>query len=67
MSTTEAKYVIVTEAIKEMIWLQGMLSKLGFYEEKYALYSDDQSAIHLAKNLAYMHELSVLMFITTSS
>lgn len=53
LSTTEAEYVAVTEASKEMIWLQGLLTELGFKQEKNVLYSDSQSAIHLAKNSAF--------------
>ncbi|CAO2827530.1 unnamed protein product [Amaranthus hypochondriacus] len=52
LSTTEAEYVAVTEASKEMIWLQGLLDELGFKQENNILYSDSQSAIHLAKNSA---------------
>ena len=53
LSTTEAEYVAVTEASKEMIWLQGLLIELGFKQEKNVLHSDSQSAIHLAKNSAF--------------
>ena len=53
LSTTEAEYVAVTEASKEMIWLQGLLTELGFKQEKNVLHSDSQSAIHLAKNSAF--------------
>ena len=53
LSTTEAEYVAVTEASKEMIWLQGLLDELGFKQENNVLYNDSQSAIHLAKNSAF--------------
>ena len=53
LSTTEVEYVVVTEASKEMIWLQGLLTELGFVQEDNVLYSDSQSAIHLAKNSAF--------------
>lgn len=53
LSTTEAEYVAVTEASKEMIWLQGLLEELGKEQENSTLYSDSQSAIHLAKNSAF--------------
>ena len=33
LSTIEAEYVAVTEASKEMIWLQGLLTELGFKQE----------------------------------
>ncbi|CAA0826363.1 cysteine-rich RLK (RECEPTOR-like protein kinase) 8, partial [Striga hermonthica] len=53
LSTTEAEYVAVTEAAKELVWLQNFLNELGRPQEDVALYSDSQSAIHLAKNLAF--------------
>jgi hypothetical protein len=53
LSTTEAEYVAVTKAGKEMVWLQGFLDELGKKSEKGILHSDSQSAIFLAKNPAY--------------
>ena len=50
LSTTEAEYVAVTEASKEMVWLQSFLEELGKKQEDNVLYCDSQSAIHLAKN-----------------
>jgi ATP-binding cassette subfamily B (MDR/TAP) protein 1 len=52
LSTTEAEYVATTEAAKEMIWLQFFMEELGHPQEDNYLYSDSQSAIHLAKNSA---------------
>ena len=40
LSTTEAEYVAVTEAGKEMVWLQGFLDELGKKNEKGVLHSD---------------------------
>uniref|UniRef100_A0A2N9H7K1 Retrovirus-related Pol polyprotein from transposon TNT 1-94 n=1 Tax=Fagus sylvatica TaxID=28930 RepID=A0A2N9H7K1_FAGSY len=53
LSTTEAEYVAVTEAGKEMVWLQGFLEELGQRQKKGILHSDSQSAIFLAKNPAF--------------
>ena len=53
LSTTEAEYVAVTEASKEMIWLRSFLEELGHKLGKRTLYCDSQSAIHLAKNVIY--------------
>ena len=40
LSTTEAEYVVATEASKEMIWLQRFLDELGKKQELDRLYSD---------------------------
>lgn len=53
LSTTEAEYIAVTEASKEMIWLQRLLGELGIKGVGGKLCSDSQSAIHLAKNGAF--------------
>jgi len=53
ISTTEVEYVAVTEAGKEMIWLQSFLNELGKKNEMGVLHNDSQSAIFLAKNPAY--------------
>ncbi|CAL1383495.1 unnamed protein product [Linum trigynum] len=50
LSTTEAEYIAVTEACKEMLWLKKFLQELGIKQERYVLYCDSQSAIHLCKN-----------------
>ena len=53
LSTTKAYYVVATEASKEVIWLQRFMEELGKKQENSKLYSDSQSAIHLAKNSAF--------------
>jgi hypothetical protein len=53
LSTTEAEYVVATEASKEMIWLQRFMEELGKKQENSRLYYDSVSAIHLAKNSAF--------------
>ena len=53
LSTTEAEYVTVTEASKELIWLQSFLEELGQNYGKSTLHCDSQSVIHLAKNHVY--------------
>ncbi|GMI90788.1 hypothetical protein HRI_002748100 [Hibiscus trionum] len=52
-STTEAKYMAVVEAVKEAIWLNGLLEDLGVVQSHISLYCDRKSAIHLAKNQVY--------------
>ena len=40
----------ITEASKEMLWLKNFLVELGKTCVEHKLFSDSQSAIHLAKN-----------------
>ncbi|KAE8727554.1 putative ribonuclease H protein [Hibiscus syriacus] len=53
LSTTEAEYMAVSEAVKEAIWLNGLMEDLGVVQSHISLYCDSQSAIHLAKNQVY--------------
>ena len=53
LSTKKAEYVTATEASKEMIWLQRFMKELGKKQENSRMYSDSQSAIHLAKNSVF--------------
>ena len=50
LSTTEAKYIAISEAAKEMIWLKNFLNELGKEQDNAPMFSDSQSAISLAKN-----------------
>ena len=50
LSTTEAEYIAVTEACKEVLWMKKLLEELGQEQEDLKLYCDSQSAIHLSKN-----------------
>ena len=54
LSTTEAKFIAITEACKEELWLKKYLQELGSKQEKYVLYCDSQSAIHLSKNSTFL-------------
>eukprot|EP00253_Pinus_taeda_P030313 PITA_30313 len=53
LSTIEAEYVPATEASIEMIWLQRFMGEFGKKHDMGTLYSDSQSAIHIAKNSAF--------------
>ncbi|RVW49829.1 Retrovirus-related Pol polyprotein from transposon TNT 1-94 [Vitis vinifera] len=53
-STTGFVFTLgATEAGNDMIWLHGFLDELGKKQEMGILHSDSQSAIFLAKNLAF--------------
>ena len=53
LSTTETEYMAATEAIKETIWLLGLIDDLGIGQDQVHVMCDSQSAIHLAKNQVY--------------
>ncbi|GJW08872.1 retrotransposon protein, putative, ty1-copia subclass [Tanacetum coccineum] len=53
--TTEAEYMTLTEAVKEAIWLRGLLEELGVELNTVAVNCDNQGAIHLSLNHAF-HE-----------
>jgi hypothetical protein len=53
MSMTEAEYMAAAEAVKEALWLTGLVKELGIQQVGVPLYCDSQSAIYLAKNQVY--------------
>lgn len=50
LSTTEAEYIGITKAVKEALWLKGLINELGIPQEVINVFCDNQSAIHLCKN-----------------
>ena len=55
LSTTEAEYIALTEAVKESLWLRGLAGELRLQDEKITVFCDSQSAIHLTRHQAH-HE-----------
>ena len=53
LSTTEAEYISMAEAGKEMLWLKRFLDQLGMKQERYVIHCDSQSALDLSKNVMY--------------
>ena len=54
LSTMEAEFVTMTEAMKEAIWLQGLLDDLRIDHDLLKVNNcDSMSAIYLAKNHVY--------------
>ncbi|GKA15991.1 retrovirus-related pol polyprotein from transposon TNT 1-94 [Tanacetum coccineum] len=51
----EAEYMDLTEAVKEAIWLWGLLEELGVELNTVAVNCDNQGAIHLSQNHVF-HE-----------
>ncbi|RVW73359.1 Retrovirus-related Pol polyprotein from transposon TNT 1-94 [Vitis vinifera] len=52
-STFEVEYIVIIEASKELLWMKKFLQELGLQQERYLLYCDSQSVIHLSKNLTF--------------
>ncbi|KAH9650187.1 hypothetical protein KPL70_026271 [Citrus sinensis] len=50
LSTTEAEYTAATEAVKEALWLKGMIEELGVSQKTVEVHCDSSSAIYLSKN-----------------
>jgi hypothetical protein len=55
LSSTEAEYMAITEAIKEAIWLKAFVGEMSSFEGPITVFCDNQSAIHLTKDRMY-HE-----------
>ncbi|KAH9651061.1 hypothetical protein KPL70_026606 [Citrus sinensis] len=55
LSSTEAEFIATTEAVKEAMWLRGLLNELWLSQKTVQVFCDNQSAIHLVKNQMY-HE-----------
>ena len=51
--TTEAEYMIATQACKEAIWMRKLMEELGHKQKKIPLYCDSQSALHIARNSTF--------------
>ncbi|CAM8974914.1 unnamed protein product [Rhodiola kirilowii] len=57
LSTTEAEFMAITEAVKEALWMKGLLTELGHGQSCVKVHSDSQGAIHLSKHQVF-HERS---------
>lgn len=55
LSTTEAEYTAAAEAVKEALWLKGLMAELGSAQKTVEVFCDSSSAIYLSKNPAH-HE-----------
>ncbi|KAH9804147.1 hypothetical protein KPL71_002018 [Citrus sinensis] len=55
LSTTEAEYIALTEAVKEAKWIRGIISEMGLTQDTIPICCDSSSAIQLSKNSKY-HE-----------
>lgn len=57
LSTIEVEFIVSIEKSKELLWLRKFAMELGVKQEKYVLFCDNQSVIHLLKNSSF-HSMS---------
>jgi hypothetical protein len=50
LSTTEAEYIAISEAVQEGKYLRGLLNELGFPQKTTKLYNDNLSAVRICNN-----------------
>ena len=53
LPTIKSKYMVMTEAAKEALWLKGLVKELGIDQGGVRLQCDSQSAIYLEKHQVY--------------
>ena len=56
MSTMEAEYVALSDAVREFVYLKRLLNHIGFeklVKSPRSIFCDNQSAIYLAKNAVF--------------
>lgn len=53
LSSTEAEYIVLSEAVKEGVWLKRFAEELGFPQDSVEVLCDSQSAITLSKNAVF--------------
>ena len=42
LSTTKVEYMVVAEAIKEALWLKGLVSNMGLQQDSTIMFCDNQ-------------------------
>jgi len=53
--STEAEYMAITEAIKEVIWLKAFLSEIASLDDPIMVFYDNQNVVHLTNDRMF-HE-----------
>jgi hypothetical protein len=49
-STIDTEYIVVVNAYNEVLWMKNFLQKLDMKQNKYNLFCDSESVIHLDNN-----------------
>ncbi|PON38935.1 hypothetical protein PanWU01x14_308500 [Parasponia andersonii] len=55
LSTTEAEYIALTKAVREALWLRGLITDLRLKQGSLTVFCESQSAIHLTRHQV-LHE-----------
>lgn len=53
LSTTEAEYMALTNAVQESLWLNGLKNELHWTQDSVVIYDDNKGAIDLCRNAKY--------------
>ena len=53
LSTTEAEYMALSDAVREGLWLKGICEEMKLSDDVVDIHCDSQSAIYLASNFVY--------------
>jgi len=54
LSTTEAEYICLSDAAREVTWLRNLYKEIGFEEKELTLiYGDNEGALAIARNPQY--------------
>ena len=61
LSTTKAKFIAITEACKELLWVKKFLQELDFVEDKYLLLWIVRGLFILVRTQPFIQGLSILM------
>jgi hypothetical protein len=56
LSTTEAEFMAITEAVKDGLWLTQVFNGLGIAIGTFTVFNDNQGALKLVKHPYYHHK-----------
>ena len=61
LSTTKAEYMALSEAVKEALWLLGLVKELKLKQQQITVFCDNQGALQLSKNQVFHERPNILM------
>ena len=54
LSTTEAEYMVATQACKKAIWIHRLMEQIVHKQKKNPIYCDSEGARHIARNPVFI-------------